>query len=573
MDIKRTLLWAVLTISGLMLYNNWLIYDGRQALFGPTPLTPSVSKTPDPKEAQQGVPVAASNPSPSVATSTTVGNDSPKQASLPKTQQAPILNLTGLTAGEKQTIKNDVLELEISSTGASVISAKLLKQLTADQKPVTLLQITPNNQYFVRSGLISATSSDLPNHTVPFVISKSGRSDNKNFITYVSERGGVRLEKTYFLGDASYVVEVEHRISQTGNQGSANQLVLYSELVRDGTAVSDSEFYSTFTGPALYTDKEKFTKIDFSDIEKGKVNIPKQIPAGEPGWIAMVQHYFASAWLPSDKTVRDVYVGKVEQNLFRIGLQTPIAPISAGASHVEKTRLFIGPQEETLLETIAPGFDLIKDYGYLTVIAKPIFWLLEQIYSYVANWGWAIVLLTVFIKLIFFPLSAASYKSMARMKEVQPRLMNLREQFKGDPQKLNRAMMDLYKQEKINPLGGCLPVVVQIPVFIALYWVLLSSVEMRNAPWILWIKDLSVPDPYFILPVIMAVSMFVQTKLNPTPPDPLQAKIMMWMPIIFSVMFFFFPAGLVLYWVVNNILSIAQQWQINQMFAKRSINK
>jgi YidC/Oxa1 family membrane protein insertase len=225
-----------------------------------------------------------------------------------------------------------------------------------------------------------------------------------------------------------------------------------------------------------------------------------------------------------------------------------------------------------LLEKIAPGFDLIKDYGYLTVIAKPIFWLLEKIHSYVANWGWAIVILTFIIKLIFFPLSAASYKSMARMKEVQPRLMNLREQFKGDPQKLNRAMMDLYKQEKINPLGGCLPVLVQIPVFIALYWVLLSSVEMRNAPWILWIKDLSVPDPYFILPIIMAISMFVQTKLNPTPPDPLQAKIMLWMPIIFSVMFFFFPAGLVLYWVVNNILSIAQQWQINQMFIKRAPN-
>ena len=223
------------------------------------------------------------------------------------------------------------------------------------------------------------------------------------------------------------------------------------------------------------------------------------------------------------------------------------------------------------MEKIAPGFDLIKDYGYLTVIAKPIFWLLEQIHSYVANWGWSIVILTLIIKLVFFPLSAASYKSMARMKEVQPRLMNLREQFKGDPQKLNRAMMDLYEQEKINPLGGCLPVVVQIPVFIALYWVLLSSVEMRNAPWTLWIKDLSVPDPYFILPIIMAVSMFVQTRLNPTPPDPLQAKIMLWMPIIFSVMFFFFPAGLVLYWVVNNILSIAQQWQINQMFTKRPV--
>ncbi len=573
MDIKRTLLWAILTISGLMLYNNWLLYDGRQALFGPTPLTPNVSKPPEPKETPSGTPAVANPATPQASAAPPSAADLPKQANLPKPEQGPSISVTNLTTGEKYSIKNEVLELEISATGASVINAKLLKQLGVDKKPITLLQITPQNQYFVRSGLISATSNDLPNHTATFVLSKSGRVDNKNFISFISEKGGVRLEKTYFLSDGSYVVEVEHRVTQIGAQGAANLLVLYSELVRDGTAVSDSEFYSTFTGPALYTDKEKFTKIDFSDIEKNKVTMPRQIPAGEPGWIAMVQHYFASAWLPSDKTVRDVYVGKVEQNLYRIGLQTPLAPLAAGASHIEKTRLFIGPQEETLLEKIAPGFDLIKDYGYLTVIAKPIFWLLEQIHSYVANWGWAIVILTLLIKLLFFPLSAASYKSMARMKEVQPRLMTLREQLKGDPQKLNRAMMDLYKQEKINPLGGCLPVVVQIPVFIALYWVLLSSVEMRNAPWILWINDLSVPDPYYILPVIMAVSMYVQVKLNPTPPDPLQAKIMMWMPIVFSVMFFFFPAGLVLYWVVNNILSIAQQWQINQMFAKRSANK
>jgi YidC/Oxa1 family membrane protein insertase len=556
-----------------MLYNNWLLYDGRQALFGPTPLTPNVSKPPEPKETPAGAPAVANTATPQVSAAPPSAADLPKQASLPKPQPGPSISVTNLTTGEKHSIKNEVLELEISATGASVINAKLLKQLGVDKKPIILLQITPQNQYFVRSGLISATSNDLPNHTATFVLNKSGRADNKNFISFVSEKGGVRLEKSYFLSDGSYVVEVEHRVTQIGAQGAANPLVIYSELVRDGTAVSDSEFYSTFTGPALYTDKEKFTKIDFSDIEKNKLTIPRQIPAGEPGWIAMVQHYFASAWLPSDKTVRDVYVGKVEQNLYRIGLQTPLAPLAAGASHIEKTRLFIGPQEETLLEKIAPGFDLIKDYGYLTVIAKPIFWLLEQIHSYVANWGWAIVILTLLIKLLFFPLSAASYKSMARMKEVQPRLMTLREQLKGDPQKLNRAMMDLYKQEKINPLGGCLPVVVQIPVFIALYWVLLSSVEMRNAPWILWINDLSVPDPYFILPVIMAVSMYVQVKLNPTPPDPLQAKIMMWMPIVFSVMFFFFPAGLVLYWVVNNILSIAQQWQINQMFAKRSANK
>lgn len=573
MDIKRTLLWAVLTISGLMLYNNWLLYDGQQALFGPTPLTPNVSKPLEPKETQTGAPAVANPATLQTPATPPSAADLPKQAGLPQPQQGPSIGVTNLTTGEKHSIKNDVLELEISTTGASVINAKLLKQLGIDKKPITLLQITPQNQYFVRSGLISATSNDLPNHTATFVLSKNGRAENKNLISFVSEKGGVRLEKTYFLSDGSYVVEVEHRITQISTQVAANPLVLYSELVRDGTAVSDSEFYSTFTGPALYTDKEKFTKIDFSDIEKNKANIPRQIPAGDPGWVAMVQHYFASAWLPSDKTVRDVYVGKVEQNLYRIGLQTPLNPLAAGASHIEKTRLFIGPQEETLLEKIAPGFDLIKDYGYLTVIAKPIFWLLEQIHSYVANWGWAIVILTLLIKLLFFPLSAASYKSMARMKEVQPRLMTLREQLKGDPQKLNRAMMDLYKQEKINPLGGCLPVVVQIPVFIALYWVLLSSVEMRNAPWILWINDLSVPDPYYILPVIMAVSMYVQVKLNPTPPDPLQAKIMMWMPIVFSVMFFFFPAGLVLYWVVNNILSIAQQWQINQMFAKRSANK
>ena len=573
MDIKRTLLWAVLTISGLMLYNNWLLYDGQQALFGPTPLTPNVSKPLEPKETQTGAPAVANPATPQTPATPPSAADLPKQAGLPQPQQGPSISVTNLTTGEKHSIKNDVLELEISTTGASVINAKLLKQLGIDKKPITLLQITPQNQYFVRSGLISATSNDLPNHTATFVLSKNGRAENKNLISFVSEKGGVRLEKTYFLSDGSYVVEVEHRITQISTQGAANPLVLYSELVRDGTAVSDSEFYSTFTGPALYTDKEKFTKIDFSDIEKNKANIPRQIPAGEPGWVAMVQHYFASAWLPSDKTVRDVYVGKVEQNLYRIGLQTPLNNLAAGASHIEKKRLFIGPQEETLLEKIAPGFDLIKDYGYLTVIAKPIFWLLEQIHSYVANWGWAIVILTLLIKLLFFPLSAASYKSMARMKEVQPRLMTLREQLKGDPQKLNRAMMDLYKQEKINPLGGCLPVVVQIPVFIALYWVLLSSVEMRNAPWILWINDLSVPDPFYILPVIMAVSMYVQVKLNPTPPDPLQAKIMMWMPIVFSVMFFFFPAGLVLYWVVNNILSIAQQWQINQMFAKRSANK
>jgi YidC/Oxa1 family membrane protein insertase len=297
----------------------------------------------------------------------------------------------------------------------------------------------------------------------------------------------------------------------------------------------------------------------------------------------MVQQYFASAWIPGDKATRDIYANKIDNNLYRIGIQTPLGVVPAGATIVEKARLFVGPQEERVLETIAPGFELLKDYGYLTILAKPIFWLLDNIHSYVGNWGWSIILLTILIKLVFFPLSAASYKSMARMKEVQPRLLVMKEQFKGEPQKMNQAMMEMYRKEKINPLGGCLPVVIQIPVFIALYWVLLSSVELRGAPWILWVHDLSLPDtsisdliglnsiPIGILPIVMAASMFVQTKLNPTPPDPIQAKVMMYMPLIFSVMFFFFPAGLVLYWVVNNLLSIAQQWQINQMIGKKTV--
>jgi YidC/Oxa1 family membrane protein insertase len=471
-------------------------------------------------------------------------------------------------------LKNDVLVLEISANGANVLNAKLLKELTTEKTPVELFQYSPNHKYFARSGLIALGNADLPNHTSTFKLIESGNdASGRPFIVLASERSGVKLEKTFILNPGSYVIDVGHRITQTS--ANTNQLVLYTELVRDATQEQkigpfDGAFSaSTFTGPAVYTEKEKFNKLEFTAMDKNKITIPTQVVAGDPAWVAMVQHYFASAWIPGDKVTRDIYAGKIDNNLYRIGLQIPLGLVAPGTTIVEKAKLFVGPQEESVLETIAPGFELLKDYGYLTILAKPIFWLLEKIHGYVGNWGWAIILLTVLIKLVFFPLSAASYKSMARMKEVQPRLLTMREQYKGEPQKLNQAMMEMYRKEKINPLGGCLPVVIQIPVFIALYWVLLSSVEMRNAPWIGWIQDLSVPDPYYILPVVMAASMFVQTKLNPTPPDPIQAKVMLYMPLIFSVMFFFFPAGLVLYWVVNNLLSIAQQWQINQMFTKK----
>ena len=554
MDFKKTILWAVFSMSGLMLYNNWQVHEGKPSLFG-------------------GAPASA----PAVADKASVGNkvDVPTQISgSPAVAATPVVNSGAIESAEKFTLQNDVLVLEISASGANVIDAKLLKSLTAENKPVELFQYTPTHKYFARSGLISLNNNDLPNHTSTFKMVQSGKDGSgKPFAVFASERNGVKLEKTFILNPGSYVVDVGHRVTQSTS--NPNPLVLYTEIVRDASQEQkigpfDGAFSaSTFTGPAAYTDKEKFNKLEFTAIDKNKITIPTQVAAGEPAWIAMVQHYFASAWIPGDKVARDIYAGRIDNGLYRIGMQTPLGVVAPGSSVVEKAKLFVGPQEERVLETIAPGFELLKDYGYLTILAKPIFWLLDNIHSYVGNWGWSIILLTILIKLVFFPLSAASYKSMARMKEVQPRLVAMKEQYKGEPQKLNQAMMEMYRKEKINPLGGCLPVVIQIPVFISLYWVLLSSVEMRGAPWILWIHDLSVPDPYYILPVIMAVSMFVQTKLNPTPPDPIQAKVMMYMPIVFSVMFFFFPAGLVLYWVVNNLLSIAQQWQINQMFGKK----
>lgn len=554
MDFKKTILWAVFSMSGLMLYNNWQVHEGKPSLFG-------------------GAPASA----PAAADKTAAANkvDVPAQISgSPAVAATPVVSSGAIEGAEKFTLQNDVLVLEISASGANVIDAKLLKSLTAENKPVELFQYTPTHKYFARSGLISLGNNDLPNHTSTFKLAQSGKDGSgRPFAVFVGERNGVKLEKTFILNPGSYVVDVGHRVTQSSN--NPNPLVLYTEIVRDASQEQkigpfDGAFSaSTFTGPAAYTDKEKFNKLEFTAIDKNKITIPTQAAAGEPAWIAMVQHYFASAWIPGDKVARDIYAGRIDNGLYRIGMQTPLGVVPAGSSVVEKAKLFVGPQEERVLETIAPGFELLKDYGYLTILAKPIFWLLDNIHSYVGNWGWSIILLTILIKLVFFPLSAASYKSMARMKEVQPRLVAMKEQYKGEPQKLNQAMMEMYRKEKINPLGGCLPVVIQIPVFISLYWVLLSSVEMRGAPWVLWIHDLSVPDPYYILPVIMAASMFVQTKLNPTPPDPVQAKIMMYMPIVFSVMFFFFPAGLVLYWVVNNLLSIAQQWQINQMFGKK----
>jgi YidC/Oxa1 family membrane protein insertase len=317
----------------------------------------------------------------------------------------------------------------------------------------------------------------------------------------------------------------------------------------------------TYTGVAVYNEKDKFQKVAFDDINKGKTPYSK---TADDGWIGGVQHYFVSAGIAPAKITREFYTKRLSDNLYAAGVIFPLGKVEPGAVVEQSVGLYIGPQDQDKLPAIAPGLDLTVDYGWLTVIAVPLFWVLKWFYGWVGNWGVAIILLTVIIKVLFYPLSAASYRSMAKMRVLAPKLQRLKEQYGDDRQRMQQAMMELYKTEKINPLGGCLPIVVQIPVFIALYWVLLASFELRQAPFMLWIEDLAAADPYYILPVLMGATMIIQTRLNPEPPDPVQAKLMKIMPIAFSIFFFFFPAGLVLYWLVNNMLSIAQQWQITR---------
>lgn len=543
MDIKRTVLMVVFSLSLLMLWENWNVSNGGHSMFAPEP-APVPASTVANTKTDSSVPQASPTPG-----KTATGNDVPGSAA-------------AIAQGEHVTITTDLLKAEISTAGGELTRVELLRHKDGvDQtKNVVLMESGAGRTYVGQSGLIGGS---FPNHRSVFTARPGPRSiDATSTVELVldTEQNGVKLSKIYTFKRGEYTIDLRHEVTN-GTDASITPSV-YMQLVRDDSKLEgDSRFYSTFTGPALYTDEEKFRKVSFEDIDKNKN--PAAVKTGN-GWIAMVQHYFVSAFLPLDKGQHELFTRKIGNGLYAVGAIVKMDSIAPGATANSNGKLFIGPQESTKLEQFAPDFDLVKDYGWLTIIAKPIFWLMEQIQNLLGNWGWTIIVLTILIKLAFFPLSAASYRSMAKMKLVTPKMTAIRERHKGDPQQMNAAMMELYKTEKINPLGGCLPIVVQIPVFIALYWVLLASVEMRHAPWLGWIQDLAAPDPWYILPVIMAVSMFVQTKLNPTPPDPIQAKIMMFMPIAFSVMFFFFPAGLVLYWVVNNLLSIAQQWFITK---------
>jgi YidC/Oxa1 family membrane protein insertase len=371
--------------------------------------------------------------------------------------------------------------------------------------------------------------------------------------------GGVKLVKTWTVKRGAYDIAVRHEVVNTGT--TPVEPKLYLQLVRDGNKPpGESSFYSTFTGPAVFTQEKKYQKVEFKAIEENKAEFEKQ---SSSGYVAMVQHYFASAWLLPDGLPRENFARKVDSNLYSVGMIAALDSIAPGASKTLDARLFVGPQVETSMEKLAPGLELVKDYGWLTILSKPLYWLLDQLHKILGNWGWSIVGLVLLLKIMFYWLNAKAYASMAKMKAINPKITEMRERLKDKPQQMQQEMMRIYREEKVNPMGGCFPIMIQIPVFIALYWVLLSSVEMRNAPWVGWIHDLSAPDPFFILPVLMTLSTLLQTALNPAPPDPMQAKMMWLMPLMFSVMFFFFPAGLVLYWLTNNLLSIAQQWIIN----------
>jgi YidC/Oxa1 family membrane protein insertase len=484
----------------------------------------------------------------------------------------PVTSVQNEQVGEKITVTTDFFKAEINSIGGDISRIDLLKHFDTDnkEKPFQLFQQDVNHTYIAQSGLLG---DDLPSHNTKFTTSSTlyALSEGKDSIEVrlkATNKAGINTTKIFIFHKSSYLIDIGYEIE---GFGSSNQnLSAYFQLVRDNSQpVGSTVFVPTYTGPAIYTERDKFSKVEFDAIAKNKATIPK---TSDNGWVGMLQHYFVSAWLPQGNPPREFYAKKLDEKLFSIGLILPVTINETTHKGTISVPLYVGPAQSKL-DNIAPGLGSTVDYGILTIIAKPIFWLLTAIHSWVNNWGFAIVILTILIKLAFFPLSAASYRSMAKMRVVAPKLTKIKEQYSNDRERLNRAMMDLYKTEKINPLGGCLPVLIQIPVFISLYWSILASVEMRYAPFVGWITDLSRSDPYYVLPVIMGISMFIQSKLNPTPPDPIQAKMMQIMPIAFSVVFFFFPAGLVLYSVVNNVLSIAQQWYITRNIESESANK
>ena len=542
MDPRRLIPFVILLLSLVMLWSRWVEYNQ------PAATAPAAA----------AIPSAAA---PAANTDDTV----PAPASVAE----PRPEMTATSKAPRIAVVTDVLRAEISAEGGNIVRLELEKhRATADPaRGFVIFDDGGEHLYEAESGLIGA---DLPNHRTLFTLPEGEQAlaDGQDTLVLRLEApavNGVSVTKIMTFTRGSYLIDIDYEIRNERAEAITAQA--YFQFLRDGKPAEQARGFGvqTFTGPAFYTDNARFQKVSFEEIADNKAKFD---PSADNGWVAMVQHYFVSAWVPPQGVARDYLAKKTKTGNYTAGLRLVPVTVAPGATLNTGAQLYAGPQDQDKLESIAPGLKLVVDYGVLTVIAAPLFWLLSLLHSLTGNWGWAIILVTVVIKLIFFPLSATSYKSMAKMRVLGPRLQRLKELYGNDKARMQKEMMDLYRTEKINPLGGCLPIVVQIPVFLALYWVLLGSVEMRQAPWLGWIQDLSTRDPYFILPIIMGASMLIQTKLNPNPPDPMQAKIMMAMPIIFTFMFLWFPSGLVLYWVVNNVLSIAQQWQITRMIER-----
>ena len=591
-DIRRTVLWVIFGFSMVLLWDQWQVFNGNKATFFPSPApvasqasaqgagVPPTGITPANSSnntvmaganngVQSGVPAPTGSAAPNAATTLSAASNIPVQDSA--AQKREIIQIT-----------TDVLKVDFDTEGGNVVRAEFLKHADVNRPGinVVLLDNSAERIYMAQTGLISSVPGvNFPTHKTIMTARSGARSlkGNDKTLSVVFEsaqQNGVQLIKTYTFKAGDYAIDVKHDIVNTSNQDVTPQL--YYQLVRDGNKpAGESSFYATFTGPAIYTEAKKYQKVEFEDIKKKKVDIETQ---SSTGYVAMVQHYFASAWVLPDGLLRNISMDAVDIGArmpdccYRATLIAPLEAIAPGKTKSVSVTLFAGPQEEHELEAIYPGLELVKDYGWLTVLAKPLYWLLNKLNNLLNNWGWSIVALVVLIKAAFYWLNAHAYKSMAKMKAINPKVMDMRERLKDNPQQMQAEMMKIYREEKVNPLGGCLPIAIQIPVFIALYWVLLSTVEMRNAPWVLWIHDLAAPDtslgiwfgvPIGILPIVMTLTTVLQTALNPAPPDPMQAKLMWIMPLAFSVMFFFFPSGLVLYWITNNVLSIAQQWVIN----------
>jgi YidC/Oxa1 family membrane protein insertase len=563
MENQRLLLYFTLFFILYLLWAEW------QMDYGPKPEAPRSEVTQPTQQDMSEVPEAIATPGEAaIAESTTQEQEQPGRRRI--------------------SVLTDVLDIEIDTKGGDIRKAVLRDySKTADKPEQKLVLLTDGdyNFFVAQSGLVSVNKGTAPSHNAVYTAENvsyrlsEGVDEIKVPLTWSGENG-VQVRKVYTFRRNQYVIDLEHTVNAGNEDWSGSQ---YMQLVRVPPSEDDkSAFIYTYTGGVVYNDEIKYEKIDFEDmaeqnllanIGEGCLNLTSNQKGCEltGGWLAMIQHYFLAAWIP-ESGVNNLFYTRNPNNTSKyiLGTRSPAQKIAAEDTGSFNTQLVIGPKLQNQLENIAPGLELTVDYGVLTIIAKPLFWLLNIFHGWFGNWGWAIIFLTITVKAVFYKLSEMSYRSMAKMRKVAPRIKQMKERFGDDRQAMSKAMMDMYKREKINPMGGCFPILVQMPVFIALYWVLLESVEMRHAPFILWIDNLSARDPYFILPIIMGVSMWVQQKLNPAPVDPVQQKIFQYMPFVFTAMFAFFPSGLVLYWVVNNILSIAQQYVITKRIEKEA---